>query len=424
MNKSKEGAATPGKQNDASIVSVGEVLNGSDIDEEAQHILTTGDPITYILDVFNTIHVSDRAIGELLILSACSPCIKNVGGIHPKMSGESGKGKSHAGKTMLHLIPTEFWEQTSLSGKALYYHQIKEGTIIFSDDITLSEDLESLLRQSTTNFHTGVEHKTVDINRTGKVLFTPARIVWWLASVDDELDIQTLNRQVGVGVDTSTEADALVLARQLSRAATGDTEFPENDSVKICREMFGVVKKLCATVIIPYAEKIVWRGGSNRRNLDIFLDMVKLYALVNFKQRKTVCDSDDEYIVVASTMDFDRAADLYQDRAETQATKLTAHELLIRDFLAVHGPADVSTIAKTVGLSYHRVRRLLVGGKNGNGGMLGKVQGLEVTDMSREAGGGYCRVKEYALVGFDLLSSYSNIVSLPADVCDDDYVND
>jgi len=110
--------------------------------------------------------------------------------------------------------------------------------------------------------------------------------------------------------------------------------------------------------------------------------------------------------------------------AERNTIKLTANELKIVDFLAVHGPADVSTIAKTVGLSYHRVRRLLVGAKNGNGGMLGKVQGLEVTDMSREAGGGYCRVKEYALVGFDLLSSYSNIVSLPADVCDDDYVND
>lgn len=42
------------------------------------------------------------------------------------------------------------------------------------------------------------------------------------------------------------------------------------------------------TVKIPFAERIEWLDKANRRNLPLFLDMVKGYAVLNFKQRAIV----------------------------------------------------------------------------------------------------------------------------------------
>lgn len=383
-----------------------------DAEAAATEVLKTGDPITFILDVFNQIHIGDRRIAELLVSSVGSTCVSNCAGIHPKLSGGSGKGKSHAGKTMLHLIPKGFWVNTSLSGKALYYNPVKEGTIVFSDDIAISDDLESLLRRATADFQHSIEHRTVDNTRTGKILRIPARIVWWLASVEDEFDIQTLNRQVGTGVDDSSETDRLVLEQQLMYAEIGTSDFPENDAVATARMIFNDIKKLFVRVVIPFARRIEWRGWDNRRNLPMFLDMIKVRTLFNYKQRETIeSQEDSSYMIIATEEDFEQAAKLYQDRAETQSTKLIANELKIIDYLAL-GPADVSTIASGIDIPYHTVRRLLVGSKNGNGGMLGKVTGLSTEDVTYRTDGGNRRVIEYSLTGFDRLSSYGNIVSL------------
>lgn len=393
-------------------ISVVHTNKGFDSEGISEDVLINGDPITYILDTFNNIHIGDRNIGELLILSAGSSCIKNGGGIHPKLSGGSGKGKSHACKTMLHLIPNKFWENTSLSGKALYYNPLNPGTIVFSDDTRLSNDLEEVLRRSTSDFQQGIEHKTVDINRNGKTLCIPPRITWWLASVTDEFDVQTLNRQVGVSVDDSSNTDMRVLDNQLDMAVNGMLEYPNTDEVMVCNELFATIKPMFVNVSIPFAKDIIWRGGNNRRNLPIFLDMLRVYALFNYRQRPIDQLTDDGYVISASKDDFYRASTLYHDRAETQSTKLTTDELKIVDFLSSYGTANTNTISKAIGMPYQTTRHLLKGRTNGNGGLLGKVVGLEVDDVLHDTDGRNRRTDEYSLIGYDVLASYGNIVSL------------
>jgi len=401
--------------NELSNINVGVIDNKSfDVESAAKDVLENGDPITYILDVFNKIHIGDRRIGELLALSVGTTCIANCAGIHPKLSGESGKGKSHSGKAMLHLLPKKYVLHTSLSGKALFYHKIDPGMIVFSDDVRLSEDLETLIKQATGDFQLGIEHMTVDVNRSGKTLTIPPRIVWWLASVDDELDEQTLNRQVGVGVDCSSETDELVFKHQLDLALTGESEFPENNGVSVCREIYRIIKEMFVRVVIPFADRIEWHGVGNRRNAPIFLDMIKTYALFSYRQRATEIPSDESLpIIFASEQDYEMAESLYADRAETQTTKLTNDELDIVRFLVSYGSADVNKISASVGLTYQKTRRLLVGRKDGNGGMLGKVTGLSVDDVIREIDEGEKRrICEYSISGFDLLASYGGIVQL------------
>lgn len=404
------------KKEGVNIINAYAPFDEKKVKDEAKRILKTGNPIIYILDVFNRIHIGDRRTGEVLMLSVGSTCIENCAGLHPKLSGESGKGKSHSCKTMIHLIPKEYVLNTSLSAKAVFYHgkSIGDGVIIFSDDVELSSDLESIIKRSTSEFQQGIEHHTVGIDRKGQTLRMPKRIVWWLASVDSEFDMQTLNRQIGMDVDDSHETDQKVVKQQLEASGTGKPEYPETFEVSVCREIYRTIKQLFIRVVIPFHNRIEWRGGQNRRNLPIFLDMVKVYALFNYQQREHSRSSDGVCEILATEEDFKSATDLYIPRAATQNNKLTCNEQKIIDFLALYmSPADTNQIANATKLTYKTTHRLLTGRKDrGSGGLLDKVKELRVNDVTKETDDGRVHCKEFSLHDYDVLTSFGNVVSL------------
>ena len=418
MKKGNAGVGAPIEpeySNAISVVPTNKLFDTKEVKIEADRILKTGNPIEYILDVFNTIHIGDRKTGEVLMLSVGSTCIKNCAGLQPTLSGESGKGKSHSCKTMSHLIPRKYVMNTSLSEKAVFYHgkSMDDGTILFSDDVDISPGLESIIKRATSEFQQGIEHHTVGVDRKGQTLKMPKRIVWWLVSVDNEFDIQTLNRQIAVTVDNSSETDELVKEQQLQISGTGEPEYPETFEVHVCREIYRTIKQLFVGVVIPFHDRIEWRGGQNRRNLPIFLDMVKVYALFNYQQHERRETQDGNCNILANEDDYRNAAKLYISRAASQTSKLILNEEKIIDFIASYGAADINTIANATNLKYDTARKLLMGRKDRrNSGLLSKVKELRVDDITREQDGGRVRCKEFSLNGYKRLESYTNIVSL------------
>ena len=405
----------PEYSNPISVVSTNKLFDSKEVKIEADRILKTGNPIEYILDVFNTIHIGDRKGGEVLILSVGSTCIENCAGIQPTTSGESGKGKSHGCKTMAHLIPRKYVMSTSLSEKAIFYHgaTMNDGIVIFSDDVDISPGLESIIKRASSEFQQGIAHHTVGIDRKGQTLKMPKRVVWWLVSVDNEFDIQMLNRQIAVTVDDSPEIDRLVKEQQLRISGTGEPEYPETFEVHVCREIYRTIKQMFVRVVIPFHDRINWKGESNRRNLPLFLDMIKVYALFNYQQREHRENIHGGYEILANEDDYRCAAELYIMRAERQNNKLTDNETLIIDFLASHGTADINRISEATGLIHNTVQRLLLGRKDrGAGGLLSKVKELQVDLVTREYDGGHTTRKEFSLMKYNRLSSYGDIVSL------------
>lgn len=375
--------------------------------EKSLDIMQNGDPVKQIIDTFNSIHIGDEGTGRALVLSVGSQSILNSDGIQPAPSGESGKGKSHACQTVLHLIPDEFWIETSLSAKAPFYSDIKPGTIVFSDDATIGDDLESTIKRATTNFQKETTHTTVDANRKPIKLHIPPRIVWWLPSVDNTMDTQTINRQFGVAVDQTPETDEKVAEFQRKKSKTGEVKFPVTDDVLICREIFRVVKEQLLTVVIPFADEIGWNDTRNRRNQPMFLDMVKSFAVMRFMQRK----KRDENTIIATKEDFEDARKLYHSRAETQTTKLTDLELDIVRFIYDNGETDIKAMQTGLNLPHYRAYQLLHGQK-GSGGILGKVPGLRCEKVSTDDGGRSVHKNVYEMVDFDLLGSYVDVVHL------------
>lgn len=328
-------------------------------------ILRNGDPLSFLLDTFNKSHVGDRTVAECLVMSVASQSVANTKGLHVSISGNSGKGKSHACTTMLNLIPADYKLTGTVSNKALYYAEdLRPGTVILFDDTTLSDDLQEVLKSATSSFHEPIEHRTVTADRQLRVCSIPERCVWWLAKVENPGDDQVMNRMLTVWIDDSAEQDRAVLEHLKRTEASGPTRGDDPD-VLTARALWSIVKQHRIFVRIPFARRIQFSNVANRRNPAMLFDLIKCHAALRFLQRKGK-ETGGEVRIEAARQDFDAAARLYaaiNQEGGGQDSKMTRNEAAALATIARMGweTFTVRMLQQATGLSYHQVRRILQG---------------------------------------------------------------
>ncbi|MGZ7180280.1 MAG: primase C-terminal domain-containing protein, partial [Halobacteriota archaeon] len=320
------------------------------------------------------IHVGDEAVIELPMLAVASMSVANTNGIHPKPSGDSGMGKTHGTKTALHLMHPAIYRIASFSSKALFYDKtLRPKMLIFSDDVDLAPDVEETVRAAMTNWNSPTEHITLDSKRNSITLSLPPRMVFLFTSVSNKSTIQMQNRQVEVNVDESLDQDKRVEELQRRLAELGLPEFYVDSEVELLREAFLHLNQVDFCVKIPFIRNIKFTNVHNRRNLPIFLDLIKAYCVLNYRAR----DVDEAGALVAVKEDFDNALELFKTVAVQQVTKLNEREREIAAVIKEHSPCDVYTILDETGLSRSRVSEYLHGDKDSrNKGMLEKIPEL------------------------------------------------
>lgn len=347
------------------------------IKDAANKKLDDGTALDFLMDNFNKLHIGDKITGKTVFAAIGTQSCINASGIQPKLSAGSGKGKSHAVCSALHLAPSEFILETSLSGKALFHSDdLKPRMLIFSDDTEPDDDLQEVIKRSSTNFQKTTNHRISIKDGSEWTTVTksiPPRIVWVLTSVDDNGSIEYLNRQLNLSVDESEDQDKLVADRLLEKAEVGEIEFPINDDVLICREIIRAIKKQLFTIKIPYAKRIQWNDTENRRNLSQFLDLIRAFAVFNYRKRIKI----GEATIEAATDDFDSALSMYSSRANNQRLKLNDNELNVLEKMVKDHTYKIEELQDMLGKSYTTIRYLFHGrtGKE-NGGLLSKVPAL------------------------------------------------
>ncbi|MDI9633612.1 MAG: hypothetical protein QFX32_06095 [Methanolinea sp.] len=379
--------------------------------EEALRVLREGDPLGYFLRTFSLDHVGDEVVAACLVMSLASRSVENTNGLHVSVSGESGKGKSHAFGTMLRQVPARFRLDGAMSNKALFYHDgIRPGSVIVLDDRAISEEMGDILKGVTTSFCRPFVYRTVNKDRRPVVCTIPERCVWWVAKVEGAGDDQVFNRMLTCWIDDSEEQDARVLARVLARAAEppGDAG-EERHEIAVCRAMWEVLGSQRFHVTIPFAGRIRFRATGNRRNPEMLLDLVKAHALVRRFQRETRVAGDGTPCILAAREDFEDAARLYAQLngvSGGQETKLTKKEA---DLLGVIANADwqeftIPMLQKATGWSNGTVHKVIHGYLSRgrvHSGLLEKCPAISVCDrtVATEEEGGVSvrrRVNAYA----------------------------
>ncbi|MFW5638057.1 MAG: hypothetical protein ACOCG4_02195, partial [Methanoculleus sp.] len=331
----------------------------------ALEILTAGDPLAFILDTFNKTHVGDRTVAECLALSIASQSVVNTNGLHVAVSGNSGKGKSHACRAMLDLIPEDYRLTGTVSDKALYYvDDLRPGTVFLFDDVSLSDDLQEILKSATANFREPIEHRTVTVDRKLQICCIPERCVWWLAKVENPGDDQVMNRMLTVWIDDSAEQDRRVL-EHIKRMEAGCDQREVFADVQVCRQIWSILKEQRIAVRIPYAMFIQFSSAANRRNPGMLFDLIKCHAAFRFMQ----CPGEvvDGVVGIDATReDFRAAAELYEainQEIGSQEAKMTRNEAAALRTIARMGweTFTIGVLQEAMGLSYSQTRRILQG---------------------------------------------------------------
>ncbi|MDK2974742.1 MAG: hypothetical protein PWP08_1113, partial [Methanofollis sp.] len=374
--------------------------------ERATEILTTGDPLAFLLDTFNREHVGDRIVAECLIMSIASQSVENTNGLHVSVSGTSGKGKSHACTTMLKQVPETYRLAGSVSNKALYYNEdLRPGTVFLFDDVSLSDDLQEILKAATANFRESIEHQTVTADRKLQVCRIPERCVWWLARVEDPGDDQVMNRMLAVWIDDSAEQDERVLAHMKDREAGEAGGCGEDPDLPVCRAIWEILKGERLHVSIPYARSVHFSVTTNRRNPGMLFDLIKASALLNRFRRERI-----EGGIRADRSDFETAARIYatiNGESGGQETKLTKNESAALETVEAMGwdQFTIKMLQEALGLSYHQTYRILHGYVSRGttySGLLEKCPAVSFFDtMVTEDGEGYAVRRREHLFSFD-----------------------
>ncbi len=344
-------------------------LPPGDADEQihlqAEDILVSGDPLEFLKATFAKFHEGDQTVAECLIHSLVSRTVINSKGLHVSITGESGKGKSHAMDTMRTLIPGRFRLDGRLSDKALFYMEdLIPGTVITLDDMGLSDQMQEILKGVTTSFQKPFPYRTVNKDRKAQVCTIPERCVWWIAKVEGAGDDQVFNRMLTCWIDDSEEQDLRVLERTLTNAEQmPGSDFMDDHDIRVCKQIWEELTPVY--VVIPFARRIRFQSSENRRNPDMLLDLTRTNAALNQQQRKKEIIGS-VVSVIATKEDFDQAARLFVTlNGETggQGNKLTKRESALIEKIASLDIPEISTVdlQRISGWTSDTIRKLIHG---------------------------------------------------------------
>jgi transcriptional regulator with XRE-family HTH domain len=238
---------------------------------------------------------------------------------------------------------------------------------------------------------------------------------WAITSVDSSQDIQVLNRQIPINVDDSEELTKKVNRHTLERYGTGETQFPIDEKVLVCREIIRILRdEGSVNVKIPFIDRIEWLDTSNRRNVSIFMDILIGITAMNRYQR----EKDSEGYILAIEDDFHAAKELFIERdAEELVHRLSRRERQFAELLIKHKEGMTrEDAAKAMDLSPSRISRL-ANGEKGKGGLSQMLPGFcaqEITDYEYAPGVDKRAVRKmlYKLEGYNRLEGFDAIVKL------------
>jgi len=381
----------------------------------AEKILREGTPLDLIVDSCDRFVLGSKNAIKKLICCEMVQFVPSSQGLHPKLSGESGTGKTKAVKVFLHHLPEDAYIAGGLTPKALAYHNLGDKLFVFLDDYKPNEDLDTIIKQTSSDFHRPYIHRTVKKQEAAE-LPIGSEMTWCVTSVDASQDIQVLNRQIPLNTDDSDELTAKVNDFTIDLYGEGSPELYEDDMVILCREVFRQLRALGEIKVrVPFADRIEWLDNTNRRNPSIFMDILVGITAFHCFQR----DRDDDGFYLSTEDDFNCAKALFAegDDAEELIKRLTKKErqfaeALIEAQKAGHDGLTRAQVAKALKVTGARVSQIARGDK-GTGGLMQKLTGFEVIEATvRKSEDVTERVQLYRLDGFNRFAGFDAVVRL------------
>ena len=377
----------------------------------AEKILREGTPLDLIVDSCERFVLGAKDAIKKLVCCQMVQMVPSSRGLHPKLSGESGTGKTWCVKVFLHHLPEDAYIAGGLTPKALAYHDLGNRLFILLDDYVPNEDLDTIIKQTSSNFHKPYIHRTVK-KQEAATLKIGSEMTWCVTSVDASQDIQVLNRQIPLNTDDSQDLTAKVNGFTISSYGEGLGELYVDDTVILCREIFRQLRELEEIKVrIPFADRIEWLDNTNRRNPSIFMDLLVGVTALHCFQR----DQDEEGFYLATEGDFKCARELFSEGVDVEEmiNRLTKKERQFAEMLIAY-PLGLTRkeLSEKLGVSPARISQIARGTK-GDGGLMQKLPGFDLVNVTNRITEDQTEsIQVYRLGCFDRLAGFDDVVRL------------
>jgi hypothetical protein len=223
------------------------------------------------------------------------------------------------------LCPPWKFRATTFTPKVLYYMpDLMPGTIIYTDDIDLSDNngVIPTIKKMTADFENPTVIDTV-IDGKAATRSIPERMEVWLSSVDAITDVQLGTRFIISSTESGSEHDHEVNHKQKGRCL-GAVPEDSNEKVLICRCMLEYICNNLYNVFSAYGFVSDWSEESEKRNQEKFLDVLLAVTVFNYRQRETVREN-----LIGTLDDWKRAVSIYSPVAQNNSSMLTDEEILL-----------------------------------------------------------------------------------------------
>jgi hypothetical protein len=318
-------------------------------------------------------------------------------GIHLKVSGDAGAGKSVVINAGLNCLPQEVIYAGAFTPKALVYDKsLMSGCIVKVDESQdLGPDFLNVLKESISSYQHEVQYRTVIEKKEGTTLIgLPARLTWIIVSCDNVGEEQVLDRLFPVGIESRDKAGTITDFR-LNRRKRGQEKIAVTDEVMKIRHALShyIGKRFKAT--IPFADRIVYKDAVKRdqRLQEFFENCILYHAVLCYRERGFTLDDDGAIIVNATEDDFNAISkiSIFNRPMETTNRLLPSEIRFIRDVVSrkyhlSEYPTTRSDLMR-MGYSQSRLSNILNGREKRENGLLSKIPGLAVVCVN--TGGKY-----------------------------------
>ena len=348
----------------------------------AGQIWEKGEMLAFLKKICAKIHVGDTQIIRAMLLSYAATRVENSEGIHISISGRTGTGKSHAAVVASSCLPKSAVVNAHLSDKSLYYHPIKDRSVLILDDQEMSPDFQELFKTATSDWDHPGEYKTVARN-AGLTLALPRRCVFWVCKVDLNGDDQVLDRQLLFWTDESDEQRKSVHAAIMKRAEMPRMKEGEDTNFAIARALWGLVEP--KVVSVPFANRVRCDPMMDSRNLKLMFCLVEAHALLHSPVRRSMIGGD----LLAEEEDFYAVMEilepLFANQKGSQHDKLSKSGARILAWLCEQesGLIPFGDIRVATGLSQSQLSHALYGkNEQGSDGLLAQTAAIGVERLS------------------------------------------
>ena len=308
------------------------------------NILKQGKVLKFLVQQAQRNHFGDEGVLKILLASIAATNSAKSRGIFPDINGPPGGGKSDAALAAIFLVADKWKSITSISSKALFYDdEMKDGMIIYSDDIEYSRELTATLKRSKGDFQHRQMHtvvNSVDGERKAEHKEMPCRIAWWLSSVESAADDQLKDRDYALDIGESAEhaehVTDFINASRASSVVPGNADW----RIGVARYIINQIKDHeIFRVKADFATRIEWSLKKDHRSQNKFWDLVDAFTILNYQQRVT----DEDGWLHATKEDFEEAKTCFLIRKMSHTTKLTNAQItLIQKVAALEGVDGVT----------------------------------------------------------------------------------